>query len=368
MARLIMMRVLILFAFNGVAYAGEGQGSSTEYPLTSRRPSVQRLLFITAPSRGASLKAEHRLMDQIKLAMDAVDIEVITPSVQNFDSMTVTKQVEVIRPMLAQYDAVAAVWLTRTRKGLQLSIVTASAGRALVQVVDAPPGPGAESDLAVAVKEILEATSLDESQTVTQGRVTGQEGDGLINPGGAGIMPWKVQSSFLVSGGLTGGIGPSLEVGGVAGIESPVAGSLFSRLYLGGVYGPWSTDTSARIRSWSVISGLGFLFSWNYGCFGLAPGVGVSLEYQDISMKVGQGPDTRHSAWRAYLDADLGVRWFPSDFFGFFIDASMFVTPVRDIYRRASDKSIIFATPFIRWSCSLGIMFTTSPEQKENAR
>jgi hypothetical protein len=161
---------------------------------------------------------EQRLVEELQLAMTEVKVATVKPE---FGRLPLNEQLNLARVAAADIPAVA--WLEVGEEKLLVQLAFLSADRADLQVVEVPKEPGAESRLALALREFL----LEAPELVSAPQATEPEAPPAPPPTAEPEVQWrfrattgaelpvaKLSGGLRVRGGLRfTGVGPGGELG-----------------------------------------------------------------------------------------------------------------------------------------------------------
>jgi hypothetical protein len=318
------------------------------------------LVFQVAQSRSAKI-GEARFITELRLALDRFRIHCVSLEPRHFASLVFAERLERIRSLSQQHGAVATTWIEYFGQDtVLLSLVAMSTGRALVRVVEVESGPSTEAELAFAAQELLGEAymfgdpsgepAIEETVQRVKQNVTGHR------PSGEAKTRLGVVPLFSVSGGIYEREGPSLLLGGGAGLELNLVSSWFFRLSLLGWAGPRQRYDDGVLSGFGVTCGLGAGYHFLLGPLRLGPMLGAALNWRRMDMAFGEG-DNQPYTWvgfrgEAAVDLQLAVR----DHLLLVLGGGIGIVPVRKSFQRVSDESTLVSTPFVDWHGILGLL------------
>jgi hypothetical protein len=324
------------------------------------------LLLVSTASDAASAGREIRFLDELALAIDGVSVERVQAGDPGFAVLPLADQIALIRPLAGQRAALAATWIRATAPDrVLLHVVALSEGRAVVRVVEAGPGAVAESQLALATRELLrEAHLLDQAAPAPQP-------PSCPAPASAAVCPlpaeskrpeWGAVSLLVADGGIAGQTGPSFQLGMGLGLEWQPEERLFARLSLAGKAGPRAELRDGIVTAWSVEPGLAVGYGWLLGAVAIGPFVGLAAPWTAADMVFEQGDTHGYSWWDFRGTVGLDARLPVSRIAAIVIEGAASVLANHQTFERRSDGSTILATPYAGWSASAGAVFFVDAE------
>ncbi|NOZ87372.1 MAG: hypothetical protein GXP49_14100 [Deltaproteobacteria bacterium] len=323
------------------------------------------LLFIEHADNGSLRLHETLMATELKLAMDSIEVKEIDLFGDGFGALSLTERIDLIRPIIRREHGIGAVWLTMKGSKLVLTIAYMSDGRALIEVVEHPVSTNAEPDLAMAVKEILEASRIlpatQEAESTSSSSKPGPDsvpatmakGD---DRGNVRELPWRALLSLVSRGGIMGYHGPSTALGAMVGLERSIFDGFSVKLDLSGGFGPATSEADKRVQGWSLATGLCLLYAWSMGSVEAGPSLGLDITYSNIDIQAGFGPKVNKNIWRFHATIGMGTVWFINETLGLSFDAALEFSPQQYVYRRLSNEEIIIASPLAGWKAALGVV------------
>ena len=123
--------------------------------------STSPLLVLLAARDETSIEVERQLVAELRLTLDTLEVEQVVIDREDFLEMTLPAQLSVIQPLIRRFMARAVVWVTTgTNGGHIIQFVVTDRGNSTVRTVEA----GSAEELALAVRELLDASYLFESR------------------------------------------------------------------------------------------------------------------------------------------------------------------------------------------------------------
>ena len=312
--------------------------------------AARTLLMLSVAGTDDDRAFEQRLALELGLAMEGIDLRSASTGVAAFADESVTRQMEILAPLMAGEDVLAAAWLDRGEPTLpRLHLLFVNQGRAVLRMVEVEGGDGAEARLALAAREVLATALIPESPPPVA--VSAEAAvDPEVAPSTPAIAAWAMGFHGGFVGSLAGRTGADPRAGGVVRLERRLAGQLW--IGLGGVIrvgtsGLFSDDAD------ELVAGGQLGLSWLPG--GDVVGAGPILTAEVVrhrvvvpgpvaaaftQLRISPGAAAR---LRLSTDADLmlqvGVTWLPT----------------RDLVRRRSDSEVVLDTGQLDGFALLGV-------------
>ena len=301
---------------------------------------------------------------ELKLALDSVEVEELDLSKDHFGSLSLTERIDKVRPTILRKNCIGAVWLAIVDSKIVLTISYMSDGRALIQVVEHPISYEAEPDLAMAVKEILEASKIlpaipphDAVNSPSRAEPVSVKTNIFQEKVDIPLQesPWSALFSLNFIGGIIGSHGPSTSLGPNVGVERTILDGFNARIDFSGSLGPATSDKDKRIQSWSLAAGLGLRYAWDIGSVEVGPNFGVDMTFSNMDIQAGYGSESNKKTWRFHIMAGSSLLWLQNETLGLYLDVALVFSPQQHVYRRLSNDELLIASPFVGWKAAFGV-------------
>lgn len=322
------------------------------------------LVVLLVANSTADAQREQRFVTELKLVLDGLPVVTTRRLGRGFVDFSLAKQIALVRPLLRSTNAVAAVWISApTPDQIILQLVAVSAGRAMVRLIETKAASGSAASLALASRELLgtvymfEPRSQDASSPVAR-VVEAVREQVAPTPKADPPAKWRFVARTATRGGLYGGSGPSLWVGGSAGMERLFESRLFGRVVLDAAFGPLGRLAGATLHGVALCPMLEGAYLWDGGPFSLGPALGLGAEWMQLRVQAGTGGETEHSAWHLRAAAALDARLRVAESFSLTAQAGISLFAPRERYTKRSEGSVIATQPhLLMWTASLGAAF-----------
>jgi hypothetical protein len=327
---------LIVSSLSTSPFDASAQGQTEP---TFEAPLASPLLVLLAADDPSAVATERQLVAELQLALDGISIEQIAIERDDFLTITLPEQLEVVQPLIQRFLAKAAVWVTSGgTSGHLIQFVVSESGSATVRTVEA----GSPEELALAIRELMDSTYLFE----------------LDNKKKEPEPPprFSLGTQVGLNGGMAGHEGASLYGG--LGIEARFrfTGGLYGGLVIAGKLGPREVEEDGILLGWRVEPGVFFTYTFRIGRFGAGPFMHLSALGSSINMVLGEGDhDTYH--WWAFRGA-LGLELFMeiSTKMSLVLDWTVGGISTNGRFKRRSTNTTVVITPRIDYCFTLGFI------------
>ena len=297
------------------------------------------VLFLTLPTSDmGAADREHRAAKELALAL--VDLTVLRQGApQDLSTMPTSAQIDVLRPLLAADEVLAAVWLEPSADPLRVNLAFAAEGRGVVRVVEEPAGDGAEAALAMAAREVLAAArvpvrpneQIQESESKSKLALRLVGGASVAFDGSVGANPraaLAIELENRLVGELRLGCGFAFRIGGSQEL------------------GTFATEAGARGR-------LAFLPGTDR--VGIGPVFGAEVAWLRIAADRFDGDRTSVSLPVIRLTPGAELRVQPTGDIGLSLSVTADILPVRGHAVRRSTSALIHDTGHIGLTALIGL-------------
>jgi hypothetical protein len=358
--------------------AGAGQTLAQQVEGGAGAAGPVLLLVLTADG-GEAADRERRLFSELELALDGFTIDTVPSGDPQFSRLPMSEQLARVQPFVERTGAVATTWIEETGTGtILLHLVALTTGRALVRIVEAHEGPGAEDELALAVRELLGEAYMfgpaPENPAMEQVVAEVQE---KVAPAVDTIPPVPVAPPpvpppptekpeptaslglaplGLISGGVWGHEGPHIRAGGGISVEWPPGAALYGRASFVFAKGPDSQVSDGLVVGFGVAPGLSLGYRWRLGPIGVGPVLGVSVPFSSLTTVIGEGDDQTFTWWSFRATAGLELAVAMTDDLNLFVDGALGFQAIRETFERRSGGGTVLTTPFVEWEMVIGLM------------
>lgn len=354
---LLTVSTLVLLTVSTPARAQGAAGGQADSPSTSS-PLLVLLVATDAPSKAR----EQRFIAELTLALDGVQVLGVDPGMPAFAEKPLAAQIVSVRDLLDRNHGVAATWLNTVSPELVLlHMVVLSSGRALVRLVEGnPQRHGFVTDLAMAARELLGTAFLFKPVPAEQARLARVVEK--VREGAAPVREvlrpprWTVMGRGVVTGGLAGFEGPSIQVGGGLAIERRLWQGLRGRVPLQAQGGPLGGDRTREIRSVVVSPGIGASYLWELGPVLLGPAVDLSATWTNLWVQATATSTQGFSLWSFRADVGPELRVPVGGNVSGFGSVSLGFSPLRKVLTLQSSGATIYASPFVSWQAAVGVV------------
>ena len=355
-----MICYVVLFtaitATSKTAYSSEA--GSPGITISQRQSQTVLLLNVAKHKRGKY--REKRFAQELRMSLDDLIVREVDTPEQNFGELVLGRQIASVRPLLGREDAAAAIWLIEDSTGiLLLYVVAVSSGRALVRLIETDLKQVSHAELAASARELLGTVYLFDLSSENRQSPVGQAVNMVIDQ----VAPdkkrtkWSIPLNITSTGGVMGQKGPSIRLGGNTGLEWNLVDGLEARVLLGGSGGPLDSAPGVEAHEWALSVTLGAVHLWKIGPVALGPAIAFRSLWSNLSLRTGEGPKKEFSEWQFPISLCLEFRWMVTPRLDLVFDGGVSAMPKRDTYHRVSDNSLAYATPFLNWDFSLGVIF-----------
>lgn len=345
---------MILFIPLGGIDAAEARGIDP--------PPDPMVLFLTVAQEAGQLRREDRCLAEVRLALEQVTVSSVRAPVA-FISSSINERIAWLRPVINQHSAEAAVWLEPAGDAsLTLYLVTLATGRAFLRVVEASSGPAAESELALALQELLGQAYLlgpkRESDPVIPVEENALIGDKQsVDDQVADHFRLSAGTLLTTGGGIAKHSGPSWRLGcGLTG-EIWLSGATHLRVSFAVSRVPISVKRKGSIGGWAVGGEVGVGYSWRFGHIGIGPFLTVGGIRSATWIDVDAQENQTFSWWDLRGAAGVSLHLWLAERASIVLMPSLGVHGKQRNYLRDSDNSLIFSTPVLDWQLATGLQF-----------
>jgi hypothetical protein len=361
-----MQRRVVSFLVTAL-FAAPAQGSDLSGG-SEDRPVV---LVIELAKRGRGEARTQRFIEELGLTLDGFEVRGVAPTVSEFGGLPLFRQLRDVRPMIEEYRAVAAVWSSAAAPGVLLvHLVALRTGQTLVRTIEAARQPGSESDLALAVRELLGAAWLfvppeQQLESPAMIRLVESVRDRVTSYGRryrGGVRMLALAGSVAVKDGLSDFEGPSSEVEIAVALEAELGEGVWTGLGLAATLRPGQTTVHGQIGGWGVtpylsIAATVIKIDFPIGRLAIGPAGGFGFEWQQVSLQLGTAPETHEKAARLRLWGGLSLRWLMSERVAVILEPRVGWASQQSVYRRQTDNAVVLATPRVDWGFRLGVLY-----------
>ncbi len=361
MSQIVLFQTSLSLALAGWAVPAQDvdQGSTSARAASISSDSRSVLVFQVAIDK-SSRNREEKFIEELRLAQDELAIVSIEPPTLEFAQTNLSQQLEVVQPLLEEYQAIAAIWFIRSATSLKLHFVEASSGRAVARLVEVELVEGAETDLATAAIELL-------NTVVSPAREHGPGEPTPTNPQAAEATPpensapkeskrvWRLAVYGSFEGGIAGHVGPNTVAGGAIYADWALLSPLAFRLMVGGFGGYLDRTGEADVNVYCLAGGFGALLRWRIGSFALGPVLELQLGWWNTIAGRDGKPDETFAHFSLKGAALFETSWFFTERVGLLLAGGIGVYKHRESFELGSNGKTVLKTPFAAWEGRLGL-------------
>jgi hypothetical protein len=325
------------------------------------------VLLVRAAGEQSDSEREDRFLTELELALDGFAVEAVRPEDAGFADLALRRQVELVRPLLAERGALAATWVDAASPDLLLlHLVSVSTGRALVRLVETERGADSLSELALVVRELLGEAYMFEADAVEQGDAMARAVADARRSAGAPVTTRRPEYRLFATANARGGIathtGPSVLLGGSFGVERVLVPMLSMRVWLGGHGGPLGRSDEAEIDIHCASLGVGVAYLWRLGrIVSTGPSVGVEAQVAWLRFDLGVQDDFRYTRFLAQGLTEWELRVGLGRRVELAAGGGLGFSPSQEVFRRESTGAEVLATPFVGWTARAGLTVLLNP-------
>jgi hypothetical protein len=312
-------------------------------------PDRQGVLVLLVSSAGdGARERDERLADELAITLGDMATVASSTAPAGFLERTLAEKLGLVREMAARGGSATVAWTeTRTDGRVAIHVVTSAGSRTVLRTAEAPgPIPGAEEELALAVRELLRDAVLDPTARV-------------MAPPAPEREPRRVDALATAAGGggIVGQTGASLQAGGEIGLEVGSARGPFARIGFAALGGPFDSASEREVGGASVEPTVGLGWFRAVGRLAVVPWAAVSSAWTRVSLRAGAGRETSFSWWEPRWSVRLDLRYRLSGGIALVAGVGLDGVPENQVFERESDRAVVWATPFLSWRAALGLSF-----------
>ncbi len=301
-------------------------------------PVVSPLLVLLAADDETAVALERTLVAELRLTLDGVSVEQIAIEREDFLTITLPEQLEVVQPLIRRFLAKAAVWVTAGgTSGHLIQFVVSESGSATVRTVEA----GSPEELALAVRELLDSTYLIDVKKKRD-------------------SPAKMRSRFSIAPqvGLNGGMasytgGPFYGGFGIE-LRFRLVKGLYGGVTFAGKLGPRVVADDGIVLGWRVEPAVFLTYVFRIGRVGVGPYLHLAGLRSTMNMVLGNGEFRTVDWWALRGAAGLEISIVISEIFSIILDWTVGGITQKKEFERTSTGTEILETPKVDYSFMLG--------------
>jgi hypothetical protein len=249
--------ILFIFSFAILffrAQDGRAQNGGADPAAVSKNAPV--VLLIRVGENLAAQEMESRFATDLGLYIDGFSIQESQSPAAAFVDASLSRQIALIKPMMVEKNAVAAMWLNQvSTEVLLLQVVVLDTGRALVRLFEHSLKEGSEEELAVTAAELLGTAYLFEHEKSIKSTPIRKLVETTRRQAGVqASLPskWRL---FVAAFGLSGfadSVGPMLSIGGSLGFDRTLPKEFFFAAELRGLAGPFGREGDSTFGGFEI--------------------------------------------------------------------------------------------------------------------
>jgi len=300
-------------------------------------------------------KGERRLITELKLSLDGVDILAVDPGTGWFGDLDPQGQVEAIRERTRDAARTSpAVWLECDASGPLVARVLPPGGNA--GAIRAVEGVSWE-EIALLVRELV--VSHPQARPDPQRAQRDQEREGEEHPeeeapGKDDEIGWGVLTALELAGGLVGQEGSSFLAGLGLALELAFPSGFFGRAAFHAKFGPRDADREILVIGARVEPRIELGYRFELGAVELGPAIAVGPTWSSVDFAVAKGYHQRESWWSARLSCGAEAVWRLSERIGVVVDLNLGFAPNKRFYRRSTRETLL-ETPTMDMAGMVGL-------------
>ena len=343
---------------------------------------IATVLFISTGGTRGEIRREQAFITELQLNAEHFRVQQSSGVTNDFKDLSLDRQLRQVNALIEKNDAGAAIWLNGNDSGrLLLQVVFIDGNRAVVRVFEQALYSGAEDELAVTVAAFLNLTQksaaatgedpivsshaghagTDVEDSVTADTVTDTptetSGDNNAKPVAPKTSPWYLSLAAEQEGPLSGGQGPGLSTGVVAGIGYMPTEWFVVDMGPGFAFRPYGGGNSAVQGGWRLWLEASGRILFGAGRFRFGPLLGIHSGINHVILEDKPFPRRKfnfgHVGGRGGAALSLKLQNRLTVLFSLGIS----VSPATVTIRRESSEEIVFETAVWEWWLRLGICF-----------
>jgi hypothetical protein len=292
---------------------------------------------------------------ELGLALGRVAVRTLsldTPA-PGFHTQSEDEKTELVRPEIERAQAVAAVWIVRAPEPegagqIVLHMLTVRSGRSANWTVGLQPGPGVETDLALAAGELLEEAFLFSAASLPpEPEKESEPAPKEIEESRLGVLPLG-----RVAGGIAAG--RWLLVGGGLALEWWPVPSVFGRVSGLAQALPLLDPGEGKASAWGLEASLILGYGLSRGPIVVGPFAGIAASWFFLRSELGQAETQFHRFWLPKAAVGVTSRFALSKRLALVVEGQGLGSFWQERFERASDQSLVLSTPWFEWSVLVG--------------
>ncbi len=302
--------------------------------------STSPLLVLLCAEDESAIAVERQFIGELRLTVDTLPVEQVVIERKDFLELTLPKQLAVVQPLIRRFMAKAVLWISvGSAGGRMVQFVVSDRGNATVRTVEA----ASPEELALAVRELIDTSYL--FSTEAGGKI-----EKARDP--------RLWAGFVLglNGGIYGYKGNSLTGGGGLETRMNLVDKFFIGIALVGKQGPTVGTFDGRTTGWRLETGLVIGYRFGIGRFEIGPYGEVSALRSTVNAILGDGQFLGYRWWsfRGALGIETLIKISP--ILSIMVDWTVGGITGSRVFKRASDNSVVLATPMVDYSFLLGLL------------
>ena len=272
-------------------------------------PEKPVVLLVNIGDSSFEKEIERRFVTDLGLYIEDFSVEQLDAPTSDFVGSPLSRQIELIKPIMKGRDAVAVMWLHPVSKDvLLLQVVVLDTGRALVRLFEhSLSKEGSQEALALTAAELLGTAYLFDTEPKKRSasirKLVEKTRDKAVSPD----KKWGFSLSAATTNDIIETIGPTIRTGGLLGVERILPPCLTLGLALGGRTGPLGRDRNAVTSGYELLGAVHLFIGPHLDRVQLGPILTLQAGPGNTRIQEAGHPKADFSYW--HVRGELGVEF-----------------------------------------------------------